>query len=155
MEQKKKRLVVRFVLIVAAVVYSTFAFLIWFSVSSARKIIVKNETADVDVIAGSYAETISNWISTGLNELDMYAQSDVIYNNESPEEIGKWLTTTTTRRSENFDYVLFIDADGNSYYDSGKKEIIKTVHIIRELLQVRQNGVSKTLLLQRLQERFL
>ncbi|MBR0154691.1 MAG: HAMP domain-containing protein [Treponema sp.] len=121
MEQKKKRLVVRFVLIVAAVVYSTFAFLIWFSVSSARKIIVKNETADVDVIAGSYAETISNWISTGLNDLDMYAQSDVIYNNESPEEIGKWLTTTTTRRSENFDYVLFIDADGNSYYDSGKK----------------------------------
>ena len=120
-QKKKKRLVVRFVLIVAAVVYSTFAFLIWFSVSSARKIIVKNETSDVDVIAGSYAETLSNWISTGLQSLDMYAQSDVIYNNESPEEIGKWLTTTTSRRSENFDYVLFIDADGNSFYDSGKK----------------------------------
>ena len=121
MEKKKKRLIVRFVMIIAAVIYSSFALLIWFSVSQARKIIVQNEENDITIIAKSYSETLSNWITSGLSALDMYTESDVVYNDESPEEIGKWLTTTVKRRYENFDYVLFIDANGNSFYDSGKK----------------------------------
>lgn len=119
-QQKKKKLILRFVFIVAFVIVSTFAFLIWFSVSRARKIVVDGTKADIQMVASSYAETISNWIAEGLESLSMYTQSDVVYENKKPEEIGKWLTTTTTRRSENFDYVLFIDAKGNSYYDSGK-----------------------------------
>ncbi|MBQ0003969.1 MAG: Cache 3/Cache 2 fusion domain-containing protein [Treponema sp.] len=119
-QEKKKKLLVNVLLIVGVVVVGLFAFLIWFSVSRARAVIVESTTGDIHMITKSYSETISNWISEGLESLSMYTNSDVVYNGEKPEDIGKWLTGTTTRRSESFDYVLFIDADGNSYYDSGK-----------------------------------
>ena len=54
-----------------------------------------------------------------FSALDFYAQSDVVKVGSS-EEIGAWLTTTPTRRNSYFNYVLFIDAYGNSYYDDGR-----------------------------------
>lgn len=119
-QKKKKKLIARFLFIVGFSVVSTFAFLIAFSVIRARRVIVESTVADVQKISEGYADSFSNWITTGLEALDMYTGSDVVYENKSPEEIGKWLTTTVTRRYEDFDYVLFIDANGNSYYDSGK-----------------------------------
>ncbi len=118
---KKKGLVTKICIIIGLVVIANFTFLTIFSVFKARKIIIADSTHNIERISESYAESLSNWISTGLYSLNMYAESDVIYNHESSEEIGKWLTETKSRRPENFEYVLFIDSKGNSFYDSGKK----------------------------------
>ena len=119
-KKSKTKLVAAILGVIGSVVVATFIVLITFSVKSARKIIVTDTAENVQVITKGYADAVSYWISTGLAALDMYTKSDVVANSESPEEIGRWLTTTTNRRYEHFEYVLFIDANGNSYYDSGK-----------------------------------
>ncbi len=75
---------------------------------------------NVNSIFDSYLETVNSFVDNTLNELNFYTNSDVVYDGGSAEEIGQWLATTPPRRSPTFSYVLFIDAKGNSFYDSGK-----------------------------------
>ena len=122
MEEKKikKKLVVATIGIIGSVIIVAFCLLALLSVKRARSVIVNDTTENVQLISKGYADAVSYWIMRGVEALDAYSNSDVVYNHASSQEIGKWLTTTTGRRYENFDYVLFIDADGNSFYDSGK-----------------------------------
>ena len=80
------------------------------------------QTADADMsaLADSYSNYVASWLDENLNLLDFYTKSDVVYNFGTADEIGEWLATTPNRRSSELDYVLFIAAAGNSYYDSGK-----------------------------------
>lgn len=118
--KKSKKLVVAIIGIIGIVVVATFILLATLSVRRARAVIVRDVTEDVQMISKGYADAVSYWIMRGVEALDTYTESDVIYNHESSRAIGDWLTTTVSRRYENFDYVLFIDAKGNSYYDDGK-----------------------------------
>ena len=81
---------------------------------------VESNVADINEIANAYIESTSLFVNGTLNELDVYTRSDVVLNGGSPDEIGAWLAADTTRRPNCFSYVLFIAAEGNSYYDSGK-----------------------------------
>lgn len=119
--QAKKRLAASIMAVVGVFVVISFAILTILSVKKTKAVITENITGDIVKMTESYSESFSNWINTGLVALDMYTNSDVVYNGESTEEIGAWIVSTTKRRFENFDYVLYIDPNGNSYYDSGKR----------------------------------
>ena len=80
----------------------------------------KTANADISIIANSYSTYVTSWLDENLNLLDFYTKADVVHNSGSPEEIGKWLTSTVSRRSSELDYVLFISASGSSFYDSGR-----------------------------------
>ncbi|MBB5219587.1 methyl-accepting chemotaxis protein [Treponema rectale] len=121
MEPKKKSIIRKIVLTTGIVIVALFVLLVELSVYEVNK--SSKETADNDLtqIAQTYAKYVTSWIDENINHMEFYTNADVVYNYTSPEEIAQWLATTPPRRTPEIDYVLFIDAQGNSYYDSGKR----------------------------------
>ncbi len=117
---KKTKLIVKILTILGLVITVLFATLIIASNSVIRKQSLQETRANITVVAESYASSITGIIDSCVSALDFYTQSDVVKFNGSSSAIGKWLATTPTRRNAYFNYVLYIDANGNSYYDSGK-----------------------------------
>ena len=120
-KQKRKTMLVSLLIIIALVTALTFIIQNIVIIKDVREQTVQSNVADITEIADSYIESTGLYIEGTMNELDAYTKADVIFNGSSPEEIGDWLATTPARRPECFSYVLFIAADGNSYYDSGKR----------------------------------
>lgn len=90
-----------------------------FVISRVRNMTVASTTESIDTVFDSYVENTNSFIQRTLADLDFYTGADVVFEARPKEEIGAWLATTANRRPESFSYVLFIAADGNSFYDSG------------------------------------
>ena len=118
---KKKSVIRRMVTIIGVIIAALFVALIELSVKVVNDSSRVTADADMDALASSYATYVETWLEENLNLLDFYTKSDVVYNFGSYEEIGEWLATTPSRRSPEIDYVLFITAEGNTFYDSGKR----------------------------------
>ncbi|MBR0031640.1 MAG: methyl-accepting chemotaxis protein [Treponema sp.] len=118
---KKKSVILKIVTITGLIIAALFIILIELTVRTVDK--SSRETADADIgeIVKSYSAYVASWLDENLNLLDFYTKSDAVYNCGSYDEIGEWLATTPKRRSPEIDYVLFITAEGNTYYDSGKR----------------------------------
>ncbi len=117
---KKQSLTARIVATTGVIIICLFAILIMLTTYAVAKYSHRTANADISIIASSYSAYVTSWLNENLNLLDFYTKSDVVYDSGNPDEIGKWLATTPNRRSDELDYVLFIAAAGNSYYDSGK-----------------------------------
>ena len=118
---KKKSVIRRMVTIIGVIIAALFVALIELSVKVVNDSSRVTADADMDALASSYATYVETWLEENLNLLDFYIKSDVVYNFGTYEEIGEWLATTPSRRSPEIDYVLFITAEGNTFYDSGKR----------------------------------
>ncbi|MCR4823654.1 MAG: HAMP domain-containing protein [Treponema sp.] len=118
---KKKSVIRKIVSITGLIIAVLFVILIELTVKVVDKSSRETADADVGAIVNSYSGYVASWLDENLNLLDFYIKSDVVYDFGTPDEIGEWLKTTPQRRSKELDYVLFIAAAGNSYYDSGKK----------------------------------
>ncbi len=118
----KKKSVIRRIVATTGIIIAVLFFLL----VEVTTTVVNNSTedmaeSDVSVMAESYANYVASWLDENLNLLDFYVKSDPVYNFGTYDEIGEWLATTPNRRSPEIDYVLFITAEGNTYYDSGKR----------------------------------
>jgi len=118
---KKKSVIRRIVAVTGIFIAVLFFVLTELTVHVVGKSTEETANNDIKIMAASYSEYVTSWLEQNLNLLDFYTKSDVVANFGSPDEIGEWLATTPKRRSPELDYVLFIAAAGNSYYDSGKK----------------------------------
>ena len=119
--RKRKTMLVRLLAIIALVTVATFVIQNVIIITDVRQQTVQSNIMDINEIASSYIASTGLYVEGTMNELDVYTKSDVVVNGGSKEEIGEWLATTAGRRPDCFQYVLFIAADGNSYYDSGKR----------------------------------
>ncbi len=119
--RKRKTMLVRLLAIIALVTVATFVIQNVIIITDVRQQTVQSNISDINEIASSYIASTGLYVEGTMNELDVYTKSDVVVNGGSKEEIGEWLATTAGRRPDCFQYVLFIAADGNSYYDSGKR----------------------------------
>lgn len=139
MAEKRSSLLTRLMLIMAILIVATFTILSVLVVQRVRKVTVASTLEDVETIGIANIEAADNFVSTRITALDQYITAEVVYEGSSAEEIGEWLPTTQSRRPSVFNYVLFIGADGNSYYDSGKTGF----HGDREYYKkITQQGVS-------------
>lgn len=118
---KKKSIIRRVVITTGIIILAIFATLTAFTVNLTSKTSHTTVDENTQIIASSYASYVSSWLAENLNLLDFYTKSDVVMNSSSSTEIGAWLATTVNRRSKELNYVLFIDAGGNSWYDSGNR----------------------------------
>lgn len=118
-KQKTKTMITRIVVVIFLTTAFLSTSLTFFTIKNAQTMTVRATYENVNSIFDSYLETVNSFVDSTLNELNFYTNSDVVYNGGSAQEIGAWLATTPPRRSQTFSYVLFIDADGNSFYDSG------------------------------------
>ncbi len=120
-QHKKKKMLVKLLGVIALITVVAFVIQNLVVITDVRKQTVESTTNNIKEIAQSYIESTGMYVEGTMNELDVYTRSDVVRKGASAEEIGSWLATTTARRPDCFSYVLFIAADGNSYYDSGKR----------------------------------
>ena len=120
-QHKKKKMLVKLLGVIALITVVAFVIQNLVVITDVRKQTVESTTNNIKEIAQSYIESTGMYVEGTMNELDVYTRSDVVRKGSSAEEIGSWLATTTARRPDCFSYVLFIAADGNSYYDSGKR----------------------------------
>ena len=120
-DRKRKKMLVKLLGVIALITVVAFVVQNLVVITDVRKQTVESTTNNIKEIAQSYIESTGMYVEGTMNELDVYSRSDVVRKGSSAEEIGAWLATTTARRPDCFSYVLFIAADGNSYYDSGKR----------------------------------
>ena len=121
MKQKKaKKLSVKLVLTLTIIIGVLFTTLIFISNYIIKDSSLKETRQSINVFASSFTAEISGIIDSCFSAMDFYTQSDAVKFCENSEEIGAWLATTPYRRNPYFNYVLFIDANGNSFYDDGK-----------------------------------
>lgn len=118
---RKKSTVRKIVSFTGVIILILFILLIQITVKVVVGSTRKTADADIKVMTSSYSNYVTSWLEENLNLLDFYIKSDVVYNFTSYDDVGAWLSTTAMRRSSELDYVLFIAASGNSYYDSGKR----------------------------------
>ncbi len=118
---KKTSVIVRLVSIIGPAFVLLFAILLTISIHQVKVHTKENYIEDASIIASSYASNVGQWLESSVNLMDFYTRSDVVWNGASAGEIGAWLATTVAKRSPELNYVLFIDKDGNSYYDSGER----------------------------------
>ena len=118
---KKKSVIRKMVTITGLIIAALFVILVELTVNTVDKSSRETADADISIMASSYSNYVTTWLDENLNLLDFYIKSDVVYDFGTYDEIGAWLATTPSRRSPEIDYVLFITAEGNTYYDSGKK----------------------------------
>ena len=118
---KKKSVIRKMVTITGLIIAALFVILVELTVNTVDKSSRETADADISIMASSYSNYVTTWLDENLNLLDFYIKSDVVYDFGTYDEIGAWLATTPSRRSPEIDYVLFIKAEGNTYYDSGKK----------------------------------
>lgn len=119
-KQKTTTMITRIVVVICLTTVFLATSLAFFTIRNARIMTVRATYENVNSVFDSYLEAMNLFVDNTLNELNFYTNSDVVYNGDSAEEIGRWLATTPPRRSPTFSYVLFIDTKGNSFYDSGK-----------------------------------
>ena len=120
MNSKSQKLSLKLITVLGIVILVLFL-----ALSVVSNIVIKKESTidaeqNVNIIATSYAEKISAVIDSCFSALDFYTQSDAVIFSKSSNQIGSWLSTTPDRRNSYFNYVLFIDANGNSFYDDGR-----------------------------------
>ena len=121
MKQKKtKKLSAKLVLTLTIIIGVLFTSLILVSNNIIKESSLKDTRQSINVFADSFISELSGIIDSCFSAMDFYTQSDAVKFCENSEEIGAWLATTPYRRNPYFNYVLFIDANGNSYYDDGK-----------------------------------
>lgn len=118
-KQKSKTMITKIVGIVGLTTVVLFVVLNLFVIWRVRIMTVSTTNENVNSLFDSYLESVDTFVDNTLHELDFYTNSDVVFNGGSAQEIGRWLTTTVERRPSSFSYVLFIGANGNSFYDSG------------------------------------
>lgn len=116
---KNKSIIRRVVVTTGVIILAIFAVLTIFTVILTSRTSQETMEDNTQIIASSYASYVSLWLNENLNLLDFYTKSDVVMQNASTDEIGAWLATTVSRRSEELGYVVYIDTEGNSWYDSG------------------------------------
>ena len=119
--KKRKTMLAKLLGVIASVTVALFVIQNLIVIPDIRKQTVESNVADINEIANAYIESTSMFVQGTMSELDIYAKSDTVLSGASAEEIGRWLAEDTSRRPGCFSYVLFIAADGNSYYDSGKR----------------------------------
>ena len=121
MKQKKaKKLSAKLVLTLTIIIGVLFTTLIFVSNYIIKDSSLKETRQSINVFASSFTSEMSGIIESCFSAMDFYTQSDAVKFCENSEEIGAWLATTPYRRNPYFNYVLFIDANGNSFYDDGK-----------------------------------
>ncbi len=119
--RKRKTMLAKLLGVIASVIVAAFVVQNLIIIRDVRNQTVESNINDINEVANSYIESTGLFVEGTMNELDVYTKSDVVVSGGSAEEIGAWLAQTSSRRPTCFAYVLFIAADGNSWYDSGKR----------------------------------
>ncbi len=81
-----------------------------------------------------YADRISGKLDEYYNMLSAYTSADIVKTGE-PADIVAWLQSHADIRSKDFDYVAYVDADGNFDSDKGSHTTVKDRGYFKEIME--------------------
>ena len=117
-KSKKRRLVVSVVLSLGIVtaLFATAQYLFL----TARVNVLSSRTYKEDCLKliQSYSQQYSARLSAYMRQIKQYSVEDVMESADS-SEIWRWLQAHASKRSLDFDSILFVDRTGRSYSDKG------------------------------------
>ncbi len=85
-------------------------------------------------VVDTYTELLSSQIMEYFNLLNGYCFTDVI-ETEDPQQIVSWLRSHTDIRSADFEYVAFVDLDGNFEADNGTGTTVKDRSYYKDIVE--------------------
>lgn len=123
MSKRKKHLLTRILLIVAATILIINTFQVVFIAERTKKITNQQIESDYTDLTKSYASQVVFKLSEYKTALDFYVNSDAAQTGDT-EEIADWLRTTTSKRNKIFDYVAWVDETGKFQADNGNETFV-------------------------------
>ena len=120
----KGRLFVKVVAVVAAVVVFLSFLQTFFIVEDSSKKIKSSNTDIYQNVSSIYSELIGKTLEEYIAHLDYYLNAEVVSEGDN-EAIVEWLRSVEEKRYENFDYVAWVDSQGNFDSDIGTHTTIK------------------------------
>ena len=115
---KKGKLFVRLGTIIAVIVVILNALQILVISYFTKQDLLEQDTVEYVEMARLYAREIGSEMDQSKRSLDFYVEADVCQT-EDPDEIVTWLQEHANMRRSDFDYVSYVDSNGNFASDIG------------------------------------
>ncbi|WP_294423770.1 methyl-accepting chemotaxis protein [uncultured Treponema sp.] len=132
--EKRKSLVFRLVLFVGlSIIFFNFLQII-VTGKITKKSVLSDTAEDYAVIASAYSQLFQEKMNVYFSELDYYLRADVV-STGNIDAIKKWLLAHEGERSELFDYVLVVGADGICTTDTGPTADISDRSYFKAIMQ--------------------
>ncbi len=129
----KKRLFISITCIVAVVIVVLNVIQTLALSTSMGNMVKRSTEIDYEQTTSAYAEVLSGRIREYQKQLQMYTTAEVVEYGTT-EEIVEWLIPMSEKRSEDFDYVAYVDADGNFYSDKGTQTNVTKRSYYKDIL---------------------
>ena len=112
----KKSIVLKFTIAIAITITVFFSALVIYSVKNVSKSTRKIYSMYTEDMAQAYNQGINYRNSKFTQQLRMYSTAEIISTGDI-EAITTWLANNKRVRSKDFKYILFVDKNGNAYFD--------------------------------------
>lgn len=103
-------------------------------VNLTRKDLLEDAYSDYSELARSYSSEISSVLEKSKVGMDVYVNADVCKTG-NPAEIVSWLQSHSYLRRSWFDYVAFVDQDGNFKSDMGTHTVVTDRDYFKAIMQ--------------------
>ena len=129
----KKKLAVQ--VITEFIIFATLAYfcLNLLTIRRVRKSVSKETQLEVDLMASNYQQILSEKMLAFQKQLLMYTQADTVLTGDRDKILSWWLYRNQVR-AEDFEYVAFVDENGNFYADNGKRTSVTDRDYFQEIM---------------------
>ncbi|MBO7640045.1 MAG: cache domain-containing protein, partial [Treponema sp.] len=112
MAQKRSRLVTKLLVVVLAIIMLMTVIQSFVIISSVKKTTGTSYEEECKALTNVYVDLLSSKIQEYKNLLQVYTNADIVKTGD-PKAIVDWLQSHAEIRSPEFDYVAFVDLEGN------------------------------------------
>ena len=138
-QQEKKKRGKLFLLVggfIAGVIIIFNLLQIHYITNTTKKELRKDTNFEYTQFAKTFANLEKNVVERYFYALDFYCNADVIKEGAETEEIVNWLRNhKESRNTDLFDYVAWIDKDGNYYSDIGTQTVVSDRDYFKAIMQ--------------------
>ncbi len=117
-KENTKRLSVKLGFLLSIAVAVLFIIMITIVCKTLRKQVLTSSYDMAQNITDGRADEIANWMEIYLNDMRVYADSDVVKTGDA-EQVLEWLHNHTELKHKDYDYMFFCGPDGTTYRDTG------------------------------------
>ncbi len=108
---REKSLTVHFSVTLGILILAVFSIVCIISVKNVAKKTQQSYADTMKEFVPVFAESVSLWTQQYIHEVHMYTESDIVKNTDG-KTIVNWMGSITSRRSADFDHMIFCDMNG-------------------------------------------
>ncbi|MCR5699124.1 MAG: methyl-accepting chemotaxis protein [Treponemataceae bacterium] len=134
-EKRQWKLATLIIMVVAFTIIFLNALQILFIASNTTKATTKSYLEECSEMTQAYAELMAGKVSEYYSLLYAYTNADIAKTG-TDEQIVAWLQKHSNIRPKDFDYVAYVDADGNFDGDNKSHTVVKERSYFKEIMEL-------------------